>query len=73
MDTGPVKPKEYFAKLLNVADKDVDYSDNPPTAKADWENAEYLLPVTAEEFRDIERFIHDRRESANADTPRHSD
>ena len=42
------KPKEYFAKLLGVGDKDIDYSDILPTEKADWENAEVLLPVTAE-------------------------
>jgi hypothetical protein len=62
MFTRPDKPKEYFAKLLDVTDEQIDYSEVSSTIVADWENAEVLLPVTAEEFQTIRRFVRRRRE-----------
>jgi hypothetical protein len=57
MATRSDKPKEYFAKLLDIPEEKIDYRDIPRTTAADWEDAEVLLPVTAEEFRAIKRFI----------------
>ena len=62
MNIRPDKPKEYFAKLLDVTDEEIDYSEVSSTTAADWENAEVLLPVTAEEFQTIRRFVRRRRE-----------
>lgn len=53
MSERPVKPKEYFAKLLAVPEDKIDYTDSPPTKRADWEGAEILVPITSEEFRAI--------------------
>ena len=61
MSTRPAKPKEYFAKLLSVPEEEIDYSEIPSTTRTDWEEAEVLLPVTAEEFQAIKEFIRDRR------------
>jgi hypothetical protein len=47
-----------------MAEEQIDYSDIPPTTAADWENAEVLLPVTAEEFRAVKQFILRLREEA---------
>jgi len=58
----PDKPKEYFAKLLDIPEEKIDYGEIPSTAAIDWENAEVLLPVTPEEFRAIKQFIRVRRE-----------
>ena len=70
MSTRPDKPKEYFAKLLDTPEAGIDYSEIPPTTPADWEDAEVLLPVTAEEFQAIKQFIHRRREqSAETENP----
>jgi hypothetical protein len=66
MATRPDKPKEYFAKLLDVPEEKIDYSDIPSTTTIDWENAEVLLPVTPEEFRAIKQFIRARREQISA-------
>jgi hypothetical protein len=57
----PLKPREYFAKLLDARDAQIDYSDIRPTTKADWEDAEVLFPVTAEELEAIKQFIRERR------------
>jgi hypothetical protein len=62
MNTRADKPKEYFAKLLDVTDEEINYSEVPPTTASDWENAEVLLPVTVEEFQAIRQFIRRRRE-----------
>jgi hypothetical protein len=62
MSIRPAKPKEYFAKLLNIPEENIDYAENPPTTRADWDEAEVLLPVTAEEFQAIKEFIRDRRQ-----------
>ncbi|MFZ3234731.1 MAG: hypothetical protein WA417_15255 [Stellaceae bacterium] len=64
MSTRPDKPKKYFTQLLDTPAEEIDYSEIPPTAAADWEGAEILLPVTAEEFEAIKRFIHRRREQS---------
>jgi hypothetical protein len=64
MSERPVRPKEYFAKLLAIPGDKIDYSDIPATTTADWEGAEALFPVTAEEFRAIKEFIRDRRKNA---------
>jgi hypothetical protein len=61
MNTRPDKPKEYFAKLLDIPDEEIDYSDIPPTTPDGWKDAEVLLPVTPEEFRAIKQFIRRRR------------
>lgn len=60
MSERPVKPKGYFATFLATPDDKIDYSEIPATTRADWEDAEVLLPVTPEEFRTIKVFI-DRR------------
>ena len=64
MNTREDKPREYFSKLLDVPKDKIDYSEIPPTTRADWETAEVLLPVSAEEFRAIREFIRDRRSQA---------
>ena len=61
MSTRADKPKEYFARLLDTVEAEIDYSDIPPTTAADWKDAEILLPVTAEEFQEVKRFIRRRR------------
>jgi len=61
MATRPDKPKEYFAKLLEVSEERIDYSEIPLTTVADWAEAEVLLPVTREEFEAIRQFIRARR------------
>jgi hypothetical protein len=61
MSTRPDRPRDYFAKLLDQRDEDIDYSDVPATTRADWEDAEVLLPVTVEEFRAIREFVETRR------------
>lgn len=55
------KPRDYFRKLLDQRDDEIDYSEIPATTRADWEQAEVLLPVTAEEFRAIKQFVFSRR------------
>jgi hypothetical protein len=61
MATRPDKPREYFSKLLDLPDEEIDYSEIPATAAADWQDAEVLLPVTPEEFRAIKEFVQNRR------------
>jgi hypothetical protein len=68
MSTRPDKPREYFAKLLDTPDDEIDYSDIPATAAADWQDAEVLLPVTAEEFRAIRDFLQSRRRQSGDET-----
>jgi hypothetical protein len=70
MSTRADKPKEYFARLLSIPDDKIDYREIPPTTRAEWEDAEILLPVTAEEFRAIKRFIRARRERGSDGTRR---
>jgi hypothetical protein len=62
MSTRSLKPKEYFQRLLDVPEDQIDYTDSPPTTAADWEDAEVLFPVTREEFRAIKKFILARRQ-----------
>jgi hypothetical protein len=62
MNTQPHQPPEYFTKLLDQRDEDIDYAEIPATTRADWEDAEVLLPVTADEFRAIREFVRNRRE-----------
>lgn len=66
MTTRPDPPREYFAKLLDQRDEDIDYSEIPATTAADWQDAEVLLPVTAEEFRAIKEFVRSRRERSSS-------
>jgi hypothetical protein len=61
MNTRADKPRDYFATLLDQRDEDIDYSEIPATTRADWQDAEILLPVTAEEFRAIKEFVQNRR------------
>ena len=61
MATRPDKPRDYFSKLLDVVEEEIDYSDIPATSTGDWASAEVLLPVTREEFQAIKRFISARR------------
>jgi len=51
----PFKPREYFAKLLNIPDEDIDYSEIPPTSDIDWQDAEVLLPVPPEKSEGTEK------------------
>ena len=68
------KTEEYFAKLLDLREDEIDYSEVPRTTSADWDDAEVLFPVTAEEFRAIRRFIREQRAQASgADHPSHSE
>ncbi|HXC14522.1 MAG TPA: hypothetical protein VNV39_17010 [Stellaceae bacterium] len=62
MNSRPVKPKEYFTKLFDIPEGEIDYADSPPTTMAEWEDAEVLLPVTADEFRALKEFILNRRQ-----------
>jgi hypothetical protein len=62
MTTRPDRPPDYFAKLLDQPDDEIDYSEIPATTTADWQDAEVLLPVTPEEFRAIKKFVQTRRE-----------
>jgi hypothetical protein len=74
MSTREDKPREYFAKLLELPEDKIDYSEVPRTTSADWDEAEVLFPVTAEEFRAIRRFIRERRaEASGADHASHSE
>lgn len=57
-----VKPREYFAKLLDTPEGEIDYSEIPATAATDWQDAEVLFPVTPEEFQVIKEFVQRRRE-----------
>jgi hypothetical protein len=59
------KPREYFVKLLDISEDEIDYSEIPRTASTDWEEAEALFPVTEEEFQAIKRFIRERRGQAS--------
>jgi hypothetical protein len=61
MSTRPDRPREYFAKLLDQRDEDIDYSEIRATTATDWQDAEVLLPVTPEEFRAIKQFLRSRR------------
>jgi hypothetical protein len=61
MSTAPVKPKAYFKTLLDMPEGGTHDVENPPTAAADWNEAEFLLPVTPDEFHAIETFIKRRR------------
>ncbi|HVH77361.1 MAG TPA: hypothetical protein VM755_20785 [Stellaceae bacterium] len=61
MGTRPDKPREYFSKLLDVRDEEIDYSEVPPTTANDWKDAEVLLPVTPEEFRAIRELVRVQR------------
>ena len=65
MSTRPIKPKEYFEKFLATHEDKIDYSEIPPTTAVDWDDAEVLFPVTAEEFRAIKIFINRRRRRQN--------
>ena len=67
MSTRRDKPPEYFAKLLDIREEKIDYSEIPATTRADWEDAEVLLPVNAEEFRAIQQFIRKRRHRRSAE------
>ena len=69
MSTRADKPRDYFARLLDQRDEDIDYAEIPATSRADWQDAEVLLPVTAEEFRAIKEFVQNRRRRAG-DTSR---
>lgn len=69
MSTREDKPREYFAKLVDLPEREIDYSEIPPTTRADWEQAEVLLPVTAEEFRAVKEFVDDRRRKIAARDP----
>jgi hypothetical protein len=64
MNTRADKPQEYFAKLLDIPEAEIDYAEISPTAAADWEQAVVLLTITAEEFQAIKEFIRRRREQS---------
>lgn len=66
MSTRPLKLKEYFQRLLDIPEDQIDYTDSPPTTAADWKDAEVLFPVTPEEFRAIKKFILTRREQGSS-------
>lgn len=70
MSTREDKPREYFARLLDLSEDDIDYREIPATTAADWADAEVLLPVTEKEFRAIERFIwtHRPEDASPSDT-----
>jgi hypothetical protein len=61
MRTREDKPKEYFSKLLDLPEDKIDYSEIPRTSRTDWEDAEVLFPVTADEFQAIKKFVQDLR------------
>jgi predicted transcriptional regulator len=61
MTTRTVKPKEYFAKLLDMPEDEIDYREIPRSTAGDWEDAEVLLPLTAEEFTAVLHFLRARR------------
>jgi hypothetical protein len=66
MTSRPDKPREYFARLLDLPDEAIDYSEIPATDAADWQDAEVLLPVTQEEFRAIKEFLQTLRQRTPA-------
>lgn len=61
MSTRADKPREYFSKLLDTSEEEIDYREIPPSTAADWQDAEVLFPVTEKEFQAIERFIWTHR------------
>lgn len=61
MNTRKDKSRKYFKALLDSTEQDIDYSDIAPTTREQWEDAEVLLPVTADEFRAVRQFIENRR------------
>jgi hypothetical protein len=61
MSTRADKPREYFSKLLDTPEEEIDYQEIPRTAAVDWQDAEVLFPVTENEFRAIEKFIWSHR------------
>ena len=56
MTSRPDRPREYFSRLLDVPDDQIDYSEIRATVATDWRDAEVLLPVMPEEFRAIKEF-----------------
>ncbi|HZU87912.1 MAG TPA: hypothetical protein VE993_01520 [Stellaceae bacterium] len=66
MSTRPDKPKEYFVKLLEMREEEIDYSEIPPTTPDDWKDAEVLLPVTREEFRTIIQLVYVKRQAESS-------
>jgi len=70
MSIRPDKPKEYFVRLLDIPEEKIDYNAIPPTTRADWQDAEVLLPVSVEEFQAIKEFLRNRRRR-KADTADH--
>jgi hypothetical protein len=69
MSTRVDKPREYFSKLLDVPEAEINYREIPATTAADWDDAEVLLPVTQSEFRAIERFIWTHRPEEMTPSP----
>ncbi|HEY0833794.1 MAG TPA: hypothetical protein VGE72_07790 [Azospirillum sp.] len=43
-------PKEYFDRLWEIPEEEIDYQANPKTTAKDWEDAEELIPVDPEEL-----------------------
>jgi predicted transcriptional regulator len=64
MATRADKPKEYFERLFNIPDDEIDYREIPRSTAADWEDAEVLLPLTEEEFSIVSQFIRGHRAQA---------
>lgn len=62
MKQRPLKPRQYFLKLVDTPEGNIDYSESPLTTKADWENAEVLFPVTRQELEAVKQFIQERRQ-----------
>jgi hypothetical protein len=54
------KPREYFDRLWTMPEEDIDYENNPPTTAADWEDAEWLLPIQDEELPAVQAFLAER-------------
>jgi hypothetical protein len=66
MKTREDRPRQYFRRLFDRPEDEIDYGEIPLTTRADWEDAEVLLPVNMEEFRAIKEFINERRQRAAA-------
>jgi hypothetical protein len=50
-----------LARLRNMTDDEIDFSDIPRSSASDWKNAEILIPIDEETYREFLEFQATRR------------